>query len=139
MFCDLRPDGLGQVVCKRCGNRLGDKGLDVVVPCGREFTVEPLRSKDQGVGSALAGILKWFGIRETKVCNCRSMRLKMNLQGPDWCEENMDEILDWLKAQANRRGLPFSRYVAKAMVNRAIKKTRKRENLTGSNPERKIV
>jgi hypothetical protein len=54
----------------------------------------------------------------------------MNDKGPDWCEENMETILSWLRDEAKKRGLPFIDMVGKAMVQRAINRSRKlRANL----------
>ena len=49
----------------------------------------------------------------------------MNEQGPDWCEQNMDQILSWLEHEAKKRKMPFVRFFAKMLVKRAIKKSRK--------------
>ena len=48
-----------------------------------------------------------------------------NDKGPDWCEENMDTILSWLKEESTKRKLPYVEFVAKSMVQRAIYKSRK--------------
>ena len=49
----------------------------------------------------------------------------MNTNGPDWCEENLGTILDWLNEESKKRNLPFVRTVAKLMVQRAINKSRR--------------
>jgi hypothetical protein len=49
----------------------------------------------------------------------------MNEKGPDWCDQNMDTILSWLKEESGKRGLPYVEMVAKAMVQRAINKSRR--------------
>jgi hypothetical protein len=49
----------------------------------------------------------------------------MNEQGNDWCEQNIDTIVGWLRDEAKRRGLPFVDMIGRIMVTRAIKKSRK--------------
>jgi hypothetical protein len=52
----------------------------------------------------------------------------MNAKGPDWCEENIEEIIDFLKAQAESRKLGhlFFRPAVRLLVRQAIKRARKK-------------
>jgi hypothetical protein len=49
----------------------------------------------------------------------------MNEKGPDWCDQNMDTILSWLKEESTKRKLPFIESVARLVVQRAIKTSRR--------------
>jgi hypothetical protein len=49
----------------------------------------------------------------------------MNTNGPDWCDENLGTILNWLEEESKKRNLPFVRTVAKMMVQRAVNKSRR--------------
>lgn len=40
--------------------------------------------------------------------------------GPDWCEENLETIVDWLRDGAKRRGLPFIEFIARRLIKQAI-------------------
>ncbi|HUV13865.1 MAG TPA: hypothetical protein VMY18_09470 [Acidobacteriota bacterium] len=51
----------------------------------------------------------------------------MNLRGPDWCEENMDAIICWLRAEAKKRHLPFVDTAGRVIVRRAISNARRKE------------
>tara|TARA_R100001163_G_scaffold65518_1_gene63046 strand:+ start:2164 stop:2784 length:621 start_codon:yes stop_codon:yes gene_type:complete len=84
-----------------------------------------LDSDPHGPGTILAGMLEAVGIKSAPNCSCKRRAVVMNAEGNDWCEENMDTILDWLKEEANKRGLPFIRGGAKLIVSRAIKKSRR--------------
>ena len=66
-----------------------------------------------------------LGIKSSSTCSCRRHALEMNEKGPDWCEQNMDQIVGWLKEESSKRGLPFVETVGKMMVQRAIAKSRK--------------
>lgn len=50
----------------------------------------------------------------------------MNEMGDQWCEENIDTIVDWLREAAAERGLPFMATPARLLVKRAIHNARKK-------------
>lgn len=84
-----------------------------------------LESEPDGPGSILSGMLETLGIKSSPTCSCKKRAIIMNDKGPDWCEENLSEILDWLKEESAKRKLPFVKTVAQMMVQRAIKKSRR--------------
>ena len=84
-----------------------------------------LEQDPNGPGSILTGMIKTLGISSSSTCSCRRHALEMNDQGPDWCEQNMETILSWLRDEAKKRGLPFIDMVGKAMVQRSINRSRK--------------
>ncbi len=78
-----------------------------------------------GPGTHLKNMLAWFNIKaKEKGCKCGHMEKKMN-QGPQWCRDHMQEILDHLAKEAKKRGLPFVRLAAEKMVGLAIRKAEK--------------
>lgn len=84
-----------------------------------------LESDPDGPGAILAGMISAMGIKSTPNCSCKKHALEMNNNGPDWCEENLGTILDWLNEESKKRNLPFVRTVAKLIVQRAINKSRR--------------
>ena len=84
-----------------------------------------LEQNPNGPGSILTGMISSLGIKSTSNCSCRRHALEMNDKGADWCEQNMTTILSWLKEESTKRNLPFIEMVAKAMVQRAINKSRR--------------
>lgn len=76
-------------------------------------------------GTVLSRMIKSVGIQMTDSCSCKRHALEMNDKGNDWCEQNVDTIVGWLREEASRRKLPFIDAIGKLMVNRAIKKSRK--------------
>lgn len=76
-------------------------------------------------GTILSKMIKSVGIQMTDSCSCKKHALEMNEKGNDWCEQNIDTIVGWLREEANRRGLPFMDAIGKMLINRAIKKSRK--------------
>jgi hypothetical protein len=78
-----------------------------------------------GPGSVLSGMLSSLGIKSAPTCSCKRRALEMNSRGPEWCEQNIDQIVGWLEEEAKKRKLPFIKTVAKLMVQRAISKSRR--------------
>jgi hypothetical protein len=76
-------------------------------------------------GTVLSKMIKSLGIVMTDSCSCRRHALEMNAKGNDWCEQNIDVVVGWLREEAARRKLPFLDTIGKLMVSRAIKKSRK--------------
>lgn len=83
------------------------------------------RLQTKGPGTELKKIFDKLLIKEQKGCDCAGHAIMMDRWGPDICLERMDQILGWLKEEAEKRGLPFSRIAAKAMVRLAIRRARK--------------
>jgi hypothetical protein len=74
-----------------------------------------------GPGTRLKRILARLGLRETPTCACRSMRVKMDAVGNEWCREHMDEILGVMREAAadpvsNPMKLPFIEWGARKMI-----------------------
>lgn len=77
-----------------------------------------------GPGSILKEDLAAWGFKERENCNCGQYARMMDLNGPQWCLDQMDKILGWMKQSAHQRKLPFSRLVGKKFVKDAVKKYR---------------
>lgn len=84
-----------------------------------------LESDPNGPGSVLSGMIATLGIKAAPNCSCKRHAIEMNEKGPDWCEQNMDTILSWLKQESSKRKLPFVESVARLVVQRAIKTSRR--------------
>ena len=60
-------------------------------------------------------------------CKCNEHAREMDRHGPDWCEVNIETILDWLEGEAKSRplmGFLFSRYLARKVVIESIARAR---------------
>jgi hypothetical protein len=86
---------------------------------------ETLEQKPNHPGTVLSKMIKNVGIQMTDSCSCKRHALEMNKNGNDWCEQNIDTVVGWLRDEAKRRNLPFLDAVGKLLVGRAIKKSRK--------------
>jgi hypothetical protein len=76
-------------------------------------------------GTILSKMIKSLGFTMSDSCSCKRHALEMNNKGNDWCFENIDTIVGWLREETHRRNLPFIDTLGKLLVNRAIKKSRK--------------
>lgn len=79
----------------------------------------------EGVGTELKKLLKFIGITASKNCSCNARAKTMNEKGIEWCKDNIDTIVGWLKEEANKRNLPFFAYAARKLVQLAIGRAEK--------------
>lgn len=91
----------------------------------RNMFPKTLEEHPNGAGTILSGMISSLGIKSTPNCSCRQHAIEMNEKGPDWCEQNLDQILGWLKEESKKRNMPFIETIAKIMVMKAIKKSRR--------------
>jgi hypothetical protein len=119
-------DALGD---NRSLSALKQKVIEIIGPDPKSFLQglfpPTLESVPNGPGSVLSGMISAMGIKSTPNCSCRRHAIEMNTHGPEWCEENLGTILEWLNEEAKKRNLPFVRTVAKLIVQRAINKSRR--------------
>jgi hypothetical protein len=87
-----------------------------------------MESDPDGPGSVLSSLLSYIGIKSSQNCNCKQRAIEMNEKGNDWCEKNIHTILEWLKEESQNRKLPFIESVAKLIVLKSIKISRKLKN-----------
>lgn len=85
----------------------------------------PFEFNPTGAGSQLKKLLSKVGIRSSATCSCNARAKKMDEMGIEWCEQNIPEIVGWLKEEAAKRKLPFLAFPAKVMIQRAIKMAKK--------------
>lgn len=91
----------------------------------RSLYPKTLEENPNHPGTILSKMIKSVGIQMTDSCSCKRHALEMNEKGNDWCEQNIDIIIGWLREEAKRRSLPFIDAIGKMLVYRAIKKSRK--------------
>jgi len=121
-------DILGEYTSSQIEQVLRDKlGNDPSVFL-RSLFPKTLEENPYGPGTILSNMLSTIGIKSSPTCACRRHALEMNEKGPDWCEENMETILSWLKEESAKRSLPYIESVVKIMVNKAINKAREHIN-----------
>lgn len=91
-----------------------------------------------GPGTCLARILKdEYGVQEEAGCACTSRMDEMNAKGVDWCEANVEKIVDWMLDEVDRRKLwqrvlpnKVKRWKLRQIARRAI--TNCRQGVAGS-------
>lgn len=73
-----------------------------------------------GPGTELKRLLESLGIQPTGSCACDARAALMDDRGPEWCRENMDTIVSWLREEAERRGMPFVEFAVCQLIKLAI-------------------
>ena len=125
LYSDHEYDQLGEWTKKQLYDRikelLGSNPSKVL----RKLFRPTMEEHPNHPGTVLSTMIKSLGIHMSDSCSCKRHALLMNEKGNDWCEENIDTVVGWLREEAKRRGLPFVDMIGKVMVNRAIKKSRK--------------
>lgn len=91
----------------------------------RAMFPKTLEDHPYGPGTILSQMLSTIGITSSPTCKCKQRAIEMNEKGHEWCEENTDTILEWMKEESVKRGIPFVTTAAKLMINRAISKSKK--------------
>ena len=87
-------------------------------------------TKNSGPGTYLKLLLKKIGIEPKPGCSCNDRAITMDEKGPEWCNENIDGIVNWLKEEHIKQKprkvilsfpIPFIRFLVKMLIRRAIK------------------
>jgi hypothetical protein len=131
-YCGSWIEVEGGVRCGVCGRKLPRKILRQCEGTTITSMTKPSSTTVIGPGTELKKLLAKFFIRQGG-CDCEQRAMLMNLEGPDWCEQNIETIIDWLQEAAKKRHLPFLRPAAKILIRRAIKNSRKKLALVAKN------
>jgi len=122
---DQEYDSLGDYSSSIRENLVKEKlGSDPAVKI-RSLFPPTLEEHPNGPGTILSGIIKNFGISMTPNCKCMKHAMEMNKNGPEWCEQNIETILEWIKEEANNRKIPFVSSLVRMAVTQAINKSKK--------------
>ena len=73
------------------------------------------------VGTELHKLLSKWGFKENKLCSCHRYKKVLDRLGVEWCKHHIPRIVRLLKKSAIRRKLPFSPWIAKQFIRRAIR------------------
>ena len=118
-------DNIGDWTQVQAENRLMDLLGDDPAAKLRSLFPKTLEENPNGAGTVLAKMIKNLGFTISDNCACKRHALEMNENGNDWCVDNLDTIVSWLKEETKNRNIVFIDMVARLMVMRAIKKSRK--------------
>lgn len=77
----------------------------------------------RGPGTELRKLIAKFGFKPKAGCKCTQHIREMDLKGEQWCRDNVDTIVGWLREEAARSGYPFTEIGAKILIKRAISKS----------------
>lgn len=78
-----------------------------------------------GVGCHLKRLLRRLRLFGKAGCQCDKHAAEMNRRGPDWCTDNIDTIVGWMRKAAKKRGLPFTSRGARILIRLAIHRGRR--------------
>jgi hypothetical protein len=78
-------------------------------------------------GAELKALLESLGIQAIGSCACDARAAMMDAYGPEWCRQNSETVVSWLRDEASARSLPFVDFAARQLVKIAIRRA-EREN-----------
>jgi len=126
----------GVYVCRRYGFRTRNAVPPIRCQCPHFKTgtttqiVEAKITQDIcGTGTELKNIFASFNIHPDNKCNCEAIVLEMNQRGPDWCEGNIENLVDRIEEESKKRRWAkyvFSRFVVKRLIKLAIRRDRRK-------------
>lgn len=79
-------------------------------------------------GTELKKLLSYFKIKNKHDCKCSDRAEQMDAMGCDWCKKNKETITRWLKEEAKKRNLPFSKFFVDKLIDIAIKRALKKSH-----------
>ena len=80
-----------------------------------------------GPGTELGKLLKKLRVTPAPNCKCNQHIREMNARGVQWCNDNLNTIVDWLREEADKARLPFNETLSRILIRRAIKQATKNE------------
>lgn len=89
-----------------------------------------------GAGTELKALLSNLGIDAVDSCPCNRHAKEMDNKGVEWCQRNIETVLEWIEKESRRRGIPFVKKAAKMVVRIAIRRARKKEEKAQRDHER---
>ena len=118
------PSVVGEVSiyrCLHCGKGVASKAPPIPEQCpARSRPLAPSKPS-QGAGAELKKLLSRIGITATPTCSCNRRARTMVENGIQWCKDNADLIAgEWLAEESKKRGLPYSVFAGKKLVQLAI-------------------
>lgn len=130
----------GEALCRRCGRTIKTNYSKLRAICAmnthkqtnltsKQFTLEQKNPAGPKPGTELKKLLSKIGIQATPNCSCNKRAALMDTNGIEWCENNIDTIVGWLREEASKRKLPFIDAAGKLLVKRAISNARKNKNV----------
>ncbi len=88
---------------------------------------EPVVVLHGGAGTELKNLIARFGLKPGLNCKCGQHIREMDTKGIAWCVENVYTITEWLREEAERARLPFTKIGARILIRKAIKNARKKQ------------
>ena len=127
-----------EAICRQRGYDLAAAMACVVSQDGDQWTIDethpayPRRrvaARVAGPGTHLKRLLAGWPLRITAsaTCSCNARAREMDARGCDWCDDNLDTIVGWLRHEAEKRRLLFLDAAGRLLVRRAINAARQEQ------------
>lgn len=88
---------------------------------------QPIVIANTGAGTELHNLISLLGLKPSVNCKCAQHIRDMDLNGVEWCDQNISVITEWLREEARQANLPFINTGAKVLIKRAISNARQKQ------------
>jgi hypothetical protein len=78
------------------------------------------KPESSGPGTELKKLLGRIGITATPTCSCNKKAAVMDHHGCQWCLDNIEMLVGWLREEAEKRALPFLDLAGRLLIRRAV-------------------
>ena len=118
-----RPAGYMEEVLSK-----GSVVADQLVLDRRSYEALLDKYRPSGPGRELKKLLSTIGFNAAPGCKCNKRARYMDKMGCDWCEQNVDQIVGWLRDEHDRQKsvIPFVALAVQQLVKLAIRRARKK-------------
>lgn len=131
MLCDFSKIN-NKWICKNCGRNQAYQSNQKFMPIAKcripedyYFRSQYIHNKKiKGVGDTLSEIINKIGYAYPNVSGARAKLTYMNKKGIDWCDQNQELIIKWIKEECTLYQIQFLELIAKAIVRLAIRKAK---------------
>lgn len=93
---------------------------------GQQMAAFSAPADPSGPGTKLKALLAKIGIVPAPGCSCLKRAAHMDAMGSEWCGQNINEIVGWLREEHKKTKtvLPFIDSVARSLVRLAVRLSR---------------
>lgn len=129
-------------ICKTCGRRVSykDQNNEHIQPSAKcripdsyiinqKNIYNRYKKRYNGVGYILLDIAKNFNLNFDSLSTAKLKADKMDSNGIEWCESNIETICDWIREECEARNIQYIKKLSISLIKLAIKKSKYNRSL----------
>lgn len=122
------------IICERCGRKISHAQNKPFISAKCRLPEKYITDQKNiyyqrkkiypGIGSCLLMLLGKLNVHYDQLSTAKSKANYLDKQGIDWCENNQDIILGWIKEESNNKNITYNPKLAKILLRLAIKQSK---------------